>query len=322
VVAEEPASPAPAPPRERSRRRTLIRIGKIVLVVGLLVALAFSVRSQWSAVRHDLSQLPIVYVVVMLLLAVAANAASLLAWRTLLADLGSPLPLSPAVQIYALSQLGKYVPGSVWPVLAQMQLGKAYAVPRLRSATAFLLTLLGSVVSATAVGGLLAITSPSWGRLCALLPLVLVVMHPAVLVPLTKLLGRVLRRPALAEPPTLRGVSGALLWLMLQWVALGVGTALMAGGLGTPVSLTRCIAAVALSWAAGLVVVVVPAGAGVREGVLTFLLASQLGSARALTLALLGRLALTLADALGAGVGALAARYARRHLVEAEKVTV
>jgi uncharacterized membrane protein YbhN (UPF0104 family) len=86
----------------------------------------------------------------------------------------------------------------------------------------------------------------------------------------------------------------------------------MADGLGSSVSLTRCIAAVALSWAAGLVVVIVPAGAGVREGVLTYLLASSMGSGRALALALLGRLALTLADAFGAALGALVARRAKR----------
>ena len=135
-----------------------------------------------------------------------------------------------------------------------------------------------------------------------------------MLVPVTRQLAKVLRRFAITQVPTLGGMSQAVGWLLMQWVFLGVGTALLAGGLGSPVSLTRCIAAVALSWAAGLVVVIVPAGAGVREGVLTFLLASEIGSARALTLALIGRLALTLADAVGAGVGALAARSAKRHL--------
>jgi uncharacterized membrane protein YbhN (UPF0104 family) len=87
----------------------------------------------------------------------------------------------------------------------------------------------------------------------------------------------------------------------------------MAQGLGASVSLTRVIAAVALSWAAGLAVVIVPAGAGVREGVFIFLMSSSVGSGRALTLALLGRLALTLADAAGAAVGGLVARRAQRH---------
>lgn len=299
---------APSTARQRAKR-----VAKVVVFVGLLVALGFSVRSQWSTVGHDLRRLPVGDAVAALLLSFLATAFSMQAWRTILSDLGSRLPLTPAVYIYALSQLGKYLPGSVWPVLGQMELGKAFAVPRVRMATAFLLVLLGSLVSATATGGLLVFTSPGWGRVSVLLPLVLVVMHPRLLVPLTALLGKVLRRPAVTQAPSLAGISRAMGWLGLQWVSIGLGTWLMAQGLGASVSLTRVIAAVALSWAAGLAVVIVPAGAGVREGVFIFLMSSSVGSGRALTLALLGRLALTLADAAGAAVGGLVARRAQRH---------
>jgi uncharacterized membrane protein YbhN (UPF0104 family) len=289
-------------------RQWLVRVAKIVVFVALLAALAFSVRSQWGSVRHELASLPIAAGITAVVLALLATAVSMLAWRTILADLGSRLALPPSVHIYALSQLGKYLPGSVWPVLGQMELGRAFDVPRLRSATAFLLVLLGSVVSATAAGGLLAFTSPGWGRAFALLPLVVLVMHPRVLVPLTSLLGRVLRRPAVTQPPSLGGIARALGWLSLQWLSLGISTAVMAHGLAAHVSLTRCIAAVSLAWAAGLVVVFVPAGVGVREGVFTYLLAPAVGSSRALALALLGRFALTIADAIGAAVGAFLSR--------------
>jgi uncharacterized membrane protein YbhN (UPF0104 family) len=302
-----------SPKTHSTARQRLVRVAKVVVFVGLLVALGFSVRSQWGTVGHDLRKLPVGDAVAALLLSLVATAVSMQAWRTILADLGSRLPLAPAVYIYALSQLGKYLPGSVWPVLAQMELGKAFSIPRVRMATAFLLALLGSLVSATATGGLLVFTSPGWGRLFVLLPLVLVVMHPRLLVPLTALLGKVLRRPAVTQPPSLRGITIAMLWLFVQWFSIGLGTALMAHGLGSSVSLTRVIAAVALSWAAGLAVVIVPAGAGVREGVFIFLMSSSVGSGRALTLALLGRLALTLADAAGAALGVLVARRAQRH---------
>ncbi len=305
---------------ERQRgttRQRVFRVVKLVVFVALVAALALSVRSQWGTVRRDLARLPIADGVAAVLLSVGANITAMAGWRTLLADLGSPLPLLPAVNVYSLSQLGKYVPGSVWPVLAQMELGRAFAVPRLRMATAFFLALLASLVSATATGGLLVFTSPGWGRAFVLLPLVLLLMHPRLLVPLTRLLGRVLRRPALTEPPSLLGVTRALGWFVLQWLFLGVATALMAHGLGASVSLTRSIAAVALSWAAGLVVIIAPAGAGVREGVLTYLLAPAMGSGRALAIALLGRLALTLADAAGAaGVGSFVGRGAARRMLE------
>ena len=40
------------------------------------------------------------------------------------ASSGSPLPLAVARRVFLLAQLGKYLPGSVWPVLAQTELGR------------------------------------------------------------------------------------------------------------------------------------------------------------------------------------------------------
>ncbi len=307
MVAEPPLA------ARSNKRRRFVRALKVVVVVGVIVALALSVRSQWDTVRHDFARLPVRDGIAAIALALVATGSALLGWRVLLADLGSRLPLVASLYVYALSQLGKYVPGSVWPVLGQMELGRAFQIPRLRSATAFLLSLFGSLVSATAVGGLLAFTSPGWGRAFALLPLVLVIMHPRVLIPVIGIVARVLRRSGVTETPSLAGVGKALVFLVVQWLVLGASTTLMAHGLGSSVSWTRCIAAVSLAWAAGLAVVIVPAGAGVREGVLTLLLAPSMGGGRALAVALLGRLALTIADAVGAVVGAIVARRALQH---------
>ena len=70
---------------------------------------------------------------------VAALLCAMMTWRTLLADLGSPLPLRPAAKVFFVGQLGKYIPGAVWPVLAQMEMGRDLGVPRPRSAAAFFL---------------------------------------------------------------------------------------------------------------------------------------------------------------------------------------
>jgi glycosyltransferase 2 family protein len=289
----------------------------------LVAALALSVRSQWSGVREDLANVSVLSGGAALVLSVLAVGVSCLAWRTMLADLGSRLPVTTAAHVFSVSQLGKYLPGSVWPIVAQMELGRGFHVPRLRMLTAFFLTLLSSVVVAVAMGGLLALSTPGWGRALAVLPVVLGLMHPRVLDPLARLLARVLRRTAVTEPPSLAGVIRTAAWIVAQWVLLGAATTVLAHALGAPVSPARLTGAVALSWAAGLVVVVVPAGVGVREGALTLILAPTIGTPTALALALLGRLALTVADALFAVVGLVLTRRARAHAAGAGRpVTV
>src|SRR5258708_19778608 len=78
----------------------------------------------------------------------AAMVMTMQAWRALLAGLGSPLPVRAASRVMFVGQLGKYLPGSVWPVLAQMEMGTAYQVPRSRAASAGLVNMPVSLLSA------------------------------------------------------------------------------------------------------------------------------------------------------------------------------
>ena len=64
--------------------------------------------------------------------AMASAGCMMLAWRRLLADLGSRLPVKVAAQVTFMAQMGKYVPGAIWSFAAQVELGHDYHVPRRR----------------------------------------------------------------------------------------------------------------------------------------------------------------------------------------------
>ncbi len=65
----------------------------------------------------------------------------MLAWRRLLADLGSKLPVPVAARVTFMAQLGKYVPGAVWSFAAHVELGHDYDVPRRRGAASVIVGL-------------------------------------------------------------------------------------------------------------------------------------------------------------------------------------
>ena len=110
-----------------------------------------------------------------------------LAWRALLADLGSPLPPLPAaIRVMFIGQLGKYVPQSPWALAAQVELARDYDVPRGRSATASLVGMATTlVVALIAAGVMLPLTSAHaaghyWWVL-AIAPLAVVCLHPKII---------------------------------------------------------------------------------------------------------------------------------------------
>ena len=96
-----------------------------------------------------------------LICVLVAQFGTLRVWQRLLAGLGSPLPTTAAARVLFIGQLGKYLPGSVWPVLAQMELGTVYRVPRHRSASASVLAMLASLLTALLVA---AVTLPLTGH--------------------------------------------------------------------------------------------------------------------------------------------------------------
>ena len=63
-------------------------------------------------------------------LVLAGIYATFRSWRAVLADLGGGLPQAPAMRVFYLGQLGKYLPGTVWPAVTQMRLGRDYRVRR------------------------------------------------------------------------------------------------------------------------------------------------------------------------------------------------
>ena len=274
--------------------RGALRVLFALVAVG---ALAGATAAQWSKVEGTISQVSVAALTAGAVAMTVATLCSMLAWRAVLADLGSPLPYPAAGGVFFLGQLGKYLPGAVWPVVAQMELGKEHGVPRRRSGIAALLVI---VMGLTAAGLVSAVTLPFVGALgenrwVLALPVVgVVLLHPAV----PRLAARVLRR----EPPertlTKRGILTALGWSVAQWVAYGAGVWAVARGLPDAPGglLALATGAYALAWSAGFLVLVAPAGAGVREGALVLLLAPAYGSGPALGIALLARLLATVGD--------------------------
>ena len=288
---------------------------------GLLVALAvWAVGSQWHQVRTALGQLDARWLVLALVATIANVALAGMVWRSILADLGSRLRLPVAARIFFVGQLGKYLPGSVWPVVMQTELGRDHQVPRRRTATATMVALLLSVTSALLVVLLALPLAPKavprgfgWAVLLVI-PLV-VLLHPGVLGWLVDRALRLAGRDGMAERTTLRGTLLATLWAIGSWVGAGLQVWALAVPLGADANLRTAallIGGYGLAWAVGFVVIIAPAGAGAREVVLGAVLAPVLDRAGAVVVVVvLSRVLFTLVDLGAAGTGLLVGRRHR-----------
>lgn len=291
---------------------------RAALLIGAVGLAGYGLVSQWPQVHAALGQLDGWDVAGAAVCAIAGLGCMMLAWRALLADLGSRLPLPAAIRVMFVGQLGKYVPGAVWAVAAQVELARDYAVPRRRSATASLVSMAVTlVVGLVAAGVTLPLVSAHAVRqywwVLAVTPLVVVCLYPPVIKFGLDRVLRVLRRAPLEGTVGRGGMARALGWTTLGWLCYGAHAwfliSVFAGKSGHTFALS--LGAYALAWAVGFLIIFFPGGIGPREVALIAVLAPVMPSASALVVALVSRVVMTVGDLVWAGAGLAIARGGR-----------
>lgn len=301
--------PEPAA-RRRSALGSVVRIVFLLLVVGAATVWVYRERHQMAAALARMSIWP---VLVALLAAAVGAWCGVPAWRSLLSGLGSRLRLRDAQKIYLVGQLGKYIPGGVWTVLAQATMARRLKVPRARSGTTSLMNILLAIVSSSVIGGVLLLI---FGRdvlgrygwaLLLVLPL-LVLLHPAVLVTVGRWAGKITHRSVPLQRIPERNLLAATGWLTVSQFANGCHLYLLAASIGEHPPLLMVIGLFSFATAAGLVIVIAPAGAGPRELILVFGLSKYMDAGSALLVVLMSRLLMTVVDFAMAGLAAVGGR--------------
>lgn len=234
---------------------------------------------------------------------------SLFVWRALMADLGFRLRIRDAARIFYLSQLGKYVPGSVWSILSQVELSREHNIPKRTNVAVGGLAIAISITSGLTLAALLLpFSGPQtlhhYWWILLLVPVLLALLHPAVLGRLLNFGLRLIRREPLPRTPSGLGLAKVVSLQCGVWLMLGMQAWLLLVGLGAPAarSLPIAIGGYALAYGLGQLVILVPAGAGIREGALTVALATVVARPEAIIVALLSRGMLTVVDLSLAGV--------------------
>ena len=299
--------PAPAPGAGPGRRRAFAASALAGVVIGV-TCVAFVVHrmvSQWNEVRDAVADASPGWLVAAVTLAGAAMTWIAACWRRAMRLVGADPARRRTIAWYYAGEIGKYVPGGIWPVLGRGELARRGGVPRLQAYPSVGLSLaalyLAGLVVATALVPLdLAEQSESPGALAllALLPIGLAVLHPRVLGWACSRITRLTGRGGEVAVPPWRDTVGLVLGYVPAWLLIWGATWCITRALVPDAPVLRIGIAATLSWVAGFAAVPVPAGAGVREAV--FVAAAGLPAGIGATVAVGSRLAFLLADVAGA----------------------
>lgn len=229
-------------------------------------------RYQWT-VRYELLVLSIICLVINLTI-------STYVWKKILSFFYVSLSFYQSYKIMSVSEMGKYIPGKVWRYLGQIYLGQKAGLPR--SITFFSMVLL--FVAYNLAGILVFIFSLLfWQRfspflISALMFLFIVIslaiFYPPILNKVLKISFRLFKKEALAVKTGFGQILKTLLILIIDWIIFGIGVYLLINSfysINFHQTVILC-GIFAISVTSGILSFFVPAGLGVREGVLSYLL--------------------------------------------------
>lgn len=201
-----------------------------------------------------------------------------LMWRRILRSLGHALPVAPATRIWSTSELARYLPGMIWQVVGRQYLAKPYGVRGSVTSTSQVLELFIFLLAnmMVAVGCLLFLgfrrfegVARNWLVIAiALVPVLLVMVHPRVFYGVVNRILARLKKPTLQRQRS-KELIGMVAWsiLGLLWQGLAIYVVVYELLGLAPAKWWVVTGAYCLAWSAGFLAVWAPGGLGVREAV-------------------------------------------------------
>jgi hypothetical protein len=276
----------------------------------VLISIGATLVKQWRAYRH----VPLVvepdwrYVALSGVVVLATYALLVEVWRRILAAWQSTIPFGEAARIWCVSNLGKYVPGKIWQIIAMGKMSEAVNVPPAAAAGSAILSTvvnIGMGFAVAIVAGWGAMNTLSHGHATLAALLVVAIIGGTLLLPffvpmIVRAGERITRRKFELSNLPRRAVYIAIVGNAIAWILYGWSFQLLVRGVlgAAPGRLTDYVSAYALSYVIGYLVIAVPGGLVAREGVQTAALtAMQLATPKqAAVVAVASRLWLTVLE--------------------------
>lgn len=270
----------------------------IALRIAALGALAMLLTALWTqridviAILQNASPLLLLSASILLVAVFIIDATG---WALILRKLGETrLSVRQACWIWMASSISRYLPGGIWPYASRIAMAHAAGVKTGTTALSLVVETILLAVSALAVS-LPALFGLAGGPVSPLLAaagivLGLCALHPRALSLGARLPGRAGRMLSEIQPVPYWQMLFLFFYYVVFWFLFGAAFTVFAYSLGVAIAPVSATSAFALAFFLGFIAIFSPGGLGVREGVLYFLLAPQIGTAAALTLSVSSRL--------------------------------
>ncbi|MEO0070774.1 MAG: lysylphosphatidylglycerol synthase domain-containing protein [candidate division WOR-3 bacterium] len=297
-----------APRPETGKRKNLkwlrYTLGTIVVILSFYFLISRLIRDwrqiPFTQLRFNIWLLFLSYIILFL----CHFPLGAIAWKLIIAGLGEKISFIRAMSILTVTQLGKYAPGKVWFTLGRMSFVKQNGVSEAKSLTSVVIEtgfLLLAAIFLFAIAIILlprSVVPKEIYYAFLLAPLTLIITYPPLLNRLLKPLLKLFHQPVFKLNLSYPRLLLILSVYVLDWFFQGLGCFLLINSF-YPLPLARLpilLGGYSISWILGFIILIAPAGLGVREGIYTYILKLVLPQTIAIISALITRVWMSTAE--------------------------
>ena len=239
----------------------LARLSSVLGIVIGIAGVAFVARtliSKWDEVSDAFSQVDAINLVLSLLLGLAAMTSIGWIWVTMIVARSHNVRHRNAMAWYFTGQLGKYVPGGIWPIVGRAELAVRNGIPRLDAYASTGLSLVTTYSAAVVTIGIGAAATTGHRLIAVLIAISLVLAFAAFSQPsLRAAIIRVATRvsPSASSLTDPKRLARLTVVHIPAWILMSLSTSVTATAFGAKISIADMLFITTTSWLAGFVAV-------------------------------------------------------------------
>ena len=280
------------------------KLKKIIQSLFLLFVIVFFIKffiNNLNKIKNFNWEFNVIYFIFAFFLLIIFDLITSGIWSLILNKLGYNIPLIKLMNIWLKSQLGKYIPGKIWMYLSRIHLSKKKKAKKIDVISSSIIELIYVGCTSLIFGiFILLILDVGVPKIFIILFCILIIAAFVIFLVIPEFVNRIaaLFRVKYRIFPSndvfsIKYKMYLFLLSLLSWLVVGVGFFFLVKAFYSGLNysyMPMLVSAFAISWLIGLVSVIAPAGAGVREGVLSLILSSIMPLEIAVVMAVLSRI--------------------------------
>ncbi|MBN2541954.1 flippase-like domain-containing protein [bacterium] len=273
----------------------------IFIMLLVFFFLGYALYNNWQDVKIHMENIKfnIGYLVISFIFLFIYFVIASMVWKLVLKELNAELPLKRAIQIQAVTLLGRYVPGKFMVPLGKIYFTKKMGISARKTAISILFYDVYGIFSSLILFSisLLFLSNkelPKWIYMgLILLPICLIALHPKVHPKIVNFGLKVLKRDPISFSFSYYQSFKIMLLYAVCWITLGASFFLLIKSYDPTLAFSifpSIIGIQSIAFVIGYISIFVPGGIGVREGVLALLLSFYMSLSAAILAAIIYRI--------------------------------